>query len=88
MREDGQGEPISFWVKRAHHKIRAICKKVALFTYLFTQGTSCSILYVCINHKDTFYSDNKWCEQRIIQFTDEKLKTKVQIEDGFIYIMN
>ena len=55
---------------------------------LFTQGTSCSILYVCINHKDTFYSDKKWCAQRIIHFTDEKLKTKVQIEDGFIYIMN
>ena len=44
--------------------------------------------YVCINHKNTFYSDNKWCAQRIIQVTDEKLKTKVQIEDGFIYIMN
>ena len=45
-------------------------------------------IFVCINHKDTFQSDNKWCAQRIIEFTDEKLKTKVQIEDGFIYIMN
>ena len=37
---------------------------------------------------DTFYSDNKGCAQRFIKFTDEKLKQKVQIEDGFIYIMN
>ena len=41
-----------------------------------------------MNHKDTCLSDNKWCAQRIIEFTDEKLKPKVQIEDGFIYSMN
>ena len=44
-------------------------------------------IFVCINHRDTFYSNNKWCAQKIIEFTDEKLKPKVQIEDGFIYIM-
>ena len=43
---------------------------------------------VCINHTDTCQSDNKWCAQRIIEFTDEKLKPKVQIEDGFIYSTN
>ena len=37
-----------------------------------------NLIFVCINHKD------KWCAQRIIEFTDEKLKPKVQI----IYIMN
>ena len=48
--------------------------------------------FVCINHKDAFHSNNKWCAQRIIEFTDEKLtwhlkvKPKVQIEDGFINI--
>ena len=41
-----------------------------------------------INHKDTCKSDNKLCAQRIIEFTDEKLKPKVQIEDGFIYSTN
>ena len=30
---------------------------------------------------DTFYSDNKLCAQRFIEFTDEKLKPKIQIED-------
>ena len=45
-------------------------------------------IFVCINHKDTCKSDSKWCAQRIIEFTDEKLKQKVQIEDRFIYIMN
>ena len=44
--------------------------------------------FVWINHKDTCKSDNKWWAQRIIEFTDEKLKPKVQIEDRFIYIMN
>ena len=33
-----------------------------------------------------FYSDNKWCAQRFIKFTDEKLKLNVQIEDGYISI--
>ena len=27
---------------------------------------------VCINHKDTFLSDNKLCAQWIIEFKDEK----------------
>ena len=45
-------------------------------------------IFVCINHKDTFKSGNKWCAHRIIEFTDEKLKPKVQIEVGFIYILN
>ena len=35
-----------------------------------------------------FFSDNKGCAQRFIEFTDENLKPKVQIEDEFIYIMN
>ena len=44
------------------------------------------VLYLISNH--IFVSDDKWCAQRIIEFTDEKLKPKVQIEDGFIYVMN
>ena len=28
-------------------------------------------IFVYINHKDTFYSDNKWCAQRFIKFMDE-----------------
>ena len=45
-------------------------------------------IFVHFNHYDTFYSDNKGCAQRFINFTDENLKRKVQIEDEFIYIMN
>ena len=45
-------------------------------------------IFVYVNHKDTCLSDNKWCAQKIIEFTNEKLKPKVQIEDRFIYIMN
>ena len=45
-------------------------------------------IFVYINHEDTFYSVNKWCAQRFIEFIDEKLKPKVQIEEEFIYIMN
>ena len=41
-----------------------------------------------INHKDICLSDNKWCVQKIIEFSDEKLKPKVQIEDGSINSMN
>ena len=42
------------------------------------------ITFLCIS----FYSDNKGCAQRFIEFTDENLKPKVQIEDEFIYIKN
>ena len=45
-------------------------------------------IFVCISHKGTFQSDNTLCAQRIIEFPDEKLKPKVQIEDGVIYILN
>ena len=43
-------------------------------------------IFVCINHKDTFYSDYKWCAQRILEFTDEKLKPKIQIEYDRVYL--
>ena len=45
-------------------------------------------IFVYISHKDAFYSDNKWCAQRFIEFMDEKLRPKVQIDDKFFYIMN
>ena len=41
-------------------------------------------IFVHFNHYDTFYSDNKGCAQRFIEFIDENLKPKVQIEDKFI----
>ena len=43
-------------------------------------------IFVCFNQKDAFLSDNKWFAQRMIEFTDRKLKPKVH-EDGFIYII-
>ena len=43
-------------------------------------------IFINIKHKDTFYSDNKWCVERFNEFADEKLK--VQIENRFIYSMN
>ena len=46
--------------------------------------------FVYINRMDTFYSDNKWCAQRFIEYSDEKLRPKVQTKDEFFYscIMN
>ena len=46
--------------------------------------------YICvyIDHYDSFYYENKGCAQRFIDFLDEKLKLRVQIEGGLIYIMN
>ena len=41
---------------------------------------------VCMSHKDT--NPNPILRDVHKEFTDEKLKPKVQIEDGFIYIMN
>ena len=65
-------------------------RDVYIFVYImkFVLYLISNNFFVSINHKDTFESDNKWCAQSIIEFTDEKLKPKVQIEDGFIYIMN
>ena len=45
-------------------------------------------IFVCINHWDTFNFGDKWYAQRFIGFTYEKLKLKVQTEDGIIYIWN
>ena len=63
---------------------------VYIFVYImkFVLYLISNHIFVYISHKDTFKCDNKWCAQRIIEFTDEKLKPKVQIEDRFIYIMN
>ena len=55
-----------------------------IFVYITLSLTSNHIV-VHFNHYD---SDNKGCAQRFIEFTDENLKPKVQIEDEFIYIMN
>ena len=63
-------------------------EEVALFTLLFTEQSTFNHIFVHFNHYDTFYSDNKGCAQRFIEFTDENLNQKVQIEDEFIYIMN
>ena len=41
-------------------------------------------IFVCINYKDMLLSDNNWCAPRLIEFTDEKLKPKVQIENVLI----
>ena len=38
-----------------------------------------------INDKNYFYTDNKWCAQRFIEFTDEKLKPKVK-NWGWVYL--
>ena len=50
-----------------------------------TSGNNIIVHFVHFKRKDTFYSDNKWCAQRFIEFTDEQLEPKVQIEDGFIF---
>ena len=65
-------------------------KSVYIFVYImkFVLYLISNHIFVCINHKDMFKSNIKWCAQRIIKFTDEKLKPKVQIKDGFFYIMN
>ena len=65
--------------------ICAICKEVA-FVYITKP-----VFYLISNHIFVyiiFCSDNKWCAQRLIEFTDENLKPKIQNEDEFIYIMN
>ena len=46
-------------LKRAHNEVSVL--------YLISNH-----VFVCINHKDTFKSDNRSCAQRIIKFTDEK----------------
>ena len=40
-------------------------------------------IFVCINPEDTILSDKKWCAQKIIESSVEKLKPKEQIENGF-----
>ena len=59
---------------------------VYITKYMFSLTSYHIVLH--FNHYDTFYLDNKGCTQRFIEFTDENLKPKVQIEDKFIYIMN
>ena len=55
---------------------------VYIFVYLtksvFSQTSN--HIFVHFNQYDASYSYNKWCAQRFIKFTDEKLKPKVQIE--------
>ena len=49
--------------------------------------TSNHIFDMHFNHYDAFYSVNKWCAQRFIEFKDKILKPKVEIEDEFILII-
>ena len=74
------------WDPRHLHRSRFFLHIYLHFIFVFYLISN--HIFVYINHKDTCNSDNKWCAQRIIEFTDEKLKLKVQIEDGFIYSMN
>ena len=73
-------------------EIRAIGRKsvVYIFVYItkYVFSLTSNNMFVHFNHYDTFYYDNKGCAQRFIEFTDGKLKPKVQIKDEFIYIMN
>ena len=39
-------------------------------------------IFVCINHKDRCKSDNKWCAQRIIEFTDKNSNRKYTLRTG------
>ena len=65
-------------------------KIVHIFVYMtkYTISLTSYHMFVYFNYYDTFLSDNKGCAQRFIEFTDENLKSKVQIEDEFIFIMN
>ena len=72
-------------------EIRAVnCHVVYIFVYItkYVFVLTSYHNFVHLNHYDTFYSDNKGCAQIFIEFTDENLKPKVQIEDEFIHIMN
>ena len=63
-------------------------EEIALFTFLLTLRSTSNHIFVHFNHYDTYYSDNKGCAQRLIEFTNENLKPKEQNEDEFINIMN
>ena len=71
-------------------EIRAIGKKSRCLhsKYMYVISLTSNHNFVHFNHYDTFYSDNKGCEQRFIEFADENFKPKVQIGDQFIYMMN
>ena len=45
-------------------------------------------IFVHFNHYYAFYSVNKWCAQRFMEFKDKILKPKVQNEDEFILIIS
>ena len=74
-------------------EIRTVCKEFALFNLHVSLPNEPDIsdhIFVYINQCNKFYSGNLRRAQRFIELiiTDEKMKLKVQIEDGFIYIMN
>ena len=74
-------------------EIHAIGRKsvnVYIFVYItqYMFSLTCNHIFVYFNHYDTFNSDINGCAQRFIEFKDENLKPKIQIEDEFIYIMN
>ena len=62
------------WDPRHLQGSRVVYKFVYITKFVFYLMSN--HIFVYINHLDTFYSDNKWCAQKVIEFTKKyKLRT-------------
>ena len=75
------------WVLKHNKYVNIIYKEVALFIHICLHNEVCvpfniyNHIFVHINH-NTFYSDNKWCAQRFIEYKDENSNRKYKLRTG------